>query len=434
VSSVEEMQKKFGTEKKAFFRGLLFISVPVIIAIILVVFAGIAGGIIGAIIVLVSFFLVLYFIWAPSDVFGTFPEEGYATIIVRGLGFRKAFLKIKGKGLDNNWEVIDSSVSTKKQKEYMGMVVFFWPFDRLYVYKQRWIKYTEKEKSVDKEEVLRGALLKSYVYFIGLTGAEDLNNMPIDIGMAVEMKMVNPYKALFVIQNWYRGIANFIQGEIRNEIRKYGYSDLISLKKSQNQGDSLDKIFQSHISSFYNDIKERFGIEIVNLKVVQLSPSDKEFIVASTRKTIAEFNKEATIVNADAQRYKRTAETIGPVIDMLKERTGLTEAQIQEQMRDFPKEFQEKYGDVIKNALELVKIQIAGDKYVKIETSAGGSEGSNPLLELIALSQVLMSGKQGGSKTNPQESSPSDEGKTKTKTKTRDEKLKEFLDTIGLEK
>ncbi|GMX58883.1 MAG: hypothetical protein MCSN_5370 [Candidatus Microsyncoccus archaeolyticus] len=430
MSSTEEMAKKFATEKRTFFKGLVPIIISVVVAILLAAFAGIVGGIIGIIIVPIIAFIVLYFVWAPNDVFGTFPEEGYATVIVRGLGFRKLFLKKKGFGFNNNWDVVPIEYATVRPREFLGMFLFLWPFERLYVYKQKWVKYTEKEKPVEKEEVLRGALLKTYVYFIGLSGAEDLINMPIDIGMAVEMVIVNPYKALFQMQNWYRGISNFIQGEIRNEVRKQNYSELIAKGER-----SLDYILIEKLETLVSLVKDQYGVEISKIKIVQISPADKELVKASTRMAVAEFEKKAIKVEAEAQSYKRSTETMGPIIDMLVSRTGLTLEQIQQETRNNPREFSEKYSQIIQEGIELVKTQIAGDKskYIKIDTSGNNGEGGNPLLDLIATFMAMSEKSKEptkelseGTKKESKESSRGEDKKNKSSQEKADEILKKY--------
>lgn len=423
MSSAEEMAKKFATEKRAFFKGLVPIIISVIIAILLAVFTGIVSGIIGIIIVPIVVFLVLYFVWGPNDVFGTFPEEGYATVIVRGLGFRKLFLKKKGFGFNNNWDIVPTKYATIRPREFLGMFVFLWPFERLYVYKQKWIKYTEKEKPVEKEEVLRGALLKAYVYFIGLSGAEDSINMPIDIGIAVEMLIVNPYKALFQTQNWYRGISNFIQGEIRNEVRKQNYSELIAKGER-----SLDYILIEKLKTLVSLVKDQYGVEISKIKIVQIYPANKELVYASTRQAVAEFKRKAIEVEAEAESFRRATEIMGPIMGMISQKTGLSKAQIQEEIRRNPKEFEEKYKLILEEAKDMIQRQMAIDKnqFIDIRTS-GGPGGNSMLMELVALSQLL-GGRQGSgiSLTKDIKDKDSSKGEDK-KNKSSQEKAEEIL-------
>jgi len=386
MSSDKEMEEKFATEKKTFLKGLFIIAGFAIIAIILALFVGIAGGIIGIIIILIATFIVLYFIWAPNDVFGTFPEEGFAIILVEGMGFKKLFLKFKDFGFDLNWNIVKESDKKIHQKEIKGMCFFLWPFQRRYVYRLKWTKYSEKGESISKQEVLKSVLVKSYVYFVGISSAEDHSLMPINIGLAVEMRIINPVKAIYKIQNWYGSAANFIQGGVRDEIRKRDYIEWINLSESISLGDYFEKEMKD---STIEKIREDFGVEVVKIKVVQIEPSDKRYIEASTRKKLAEFEKEAIVVEADAEKIKRTTEAIGPIIDSISEMTGQSKTEVQSQWKDDPENFEKKYEKSIIRINDLLKAQIAGDKYIKIETSAGGKEGGNPLLELIALSQII---------------------------------------------
>jgi len=419
MTSDKETKEAFKTEIKAFVKGLLIIFVSMGIAMFLASFIGIVVGIIAGIFALIIAFLVLYLVWAPNNVFANFPEEGYATIIVRGQGFRKIFLKKEGFGFDNRWNIVENDFVTKKQRDLLGMCFFLWPFERVYVYRQRWVKYTEEGESVSKEEVLKNVLVKSYVFYIGITSAEDKRNMPIDIGLAVEMRVFNPYKAMFNIEKWHRAAANFIQGEIRDQIRTRFYDDWIQEAAQK----SLGNFFQEQIREIIEEIEERFGVEILKIKVVQIQPSDKKYVEASTRKAVAEFEKQAIEVEAQARSYKRAKEAMGPIMDMLKQNTGLTEEQIQEQIRNNPNEFLEKYGTVIKQAEDMVHRQMAIEGKQFADIRVPGGSGSSVLLEAIAAIQIL------GQQMGKQASS----GSGQAKNLSREERIKRRDKSLGLD-
>ena len=418
MSSVKEMDEKFVAEKKAFLKGFVIVAISVIIAIVLAVFTGIVGGIIGIIIVPIIAFVVLYFIWAPNDVFGTFPEEGFATIIVEGMGFKKLFLKLKYFGLDEEWNIVEENNATLKQREIKGMCLFLWPFQRRHVYRQKWTKYTEQGKSVFKEEVLRSVLVKSYFYYIGVLSAEDISVMPINIGLAVEMKIVNPVKAIFKIQNWYGSSANLIQGGVRDQIRKRNYLEWINLSGSVALGD----YFETEMRPIIDKIKDDFGVQVVKIKVVQIEPSDKRYTEASTRKAVAEFEKQAIEVEARAKSYKRAMEVAGPIMQILGKNIGLTEEEIQNKIRENPNEFEQKYGVYWKAAEDMVHRQMAieGKQFADIRTSGGS--GSSTLLELIAAMQIL------GQRAGQQVSSGSSQ-----KSSSREERVKQRLKDLGFD-
>ena len=429
MSSVKEMDEKFVAEKKAFLKGFVIVAASVIIAIVLAVFTGIVGGIIGIIIVPIIAFVVLYFIWAPNDVFGTFPEEGFATIIVEGMGFKKLFLKLKYFGLDEEWNIVEENNATLKQREIRGMCLFLWPFQRRHVYRQKWTKYTEQGKSVFKEEVLRSVLVKSYFYYIGVLSAEDISVMPINIGLAVEMKIVNPVKAIFKIQNWYGSSANLIQGGVRDQIRKRNYLEWINLSGSVALGD----YFETEMRPIIDKIKDDFGVQVVKIKVVQIEPSDKRYTEASTRKAVAEFEKQAIEVEARAKSYKRSTETIGPIIDMLVAVTGLTPAQIQEGIRNDLEGFMKNYGGILQEAKNLIEIQIAADKgkYIKIDTAGKNGRNNNPALDLMATFMAMSEkSKEPAKESSEKNISKEDSTKKKSKEELREETIKKY----GLEK
>ncbi len=421
MSNVKEMSDKFVLEKKAFFRGLPLVIASVIVSIILVILLGIVGLIIGMVLVPVIFIAVLYLVWAPNDVFGTFPEEGYSLIIVRGLGFRKVLLKKEGFGLNNTWDVVPENQSTKKEKEFFGMFFFLWPLERIYVYRQKWTKYTEGEKSIEKEEVLRGALLKSYTYSISLSKAEDASRMPIDIIMAVEMMISNPYKALFSMQNWYGGVSNFIRGEIRDEIQRISYSQMIGANAIP-----LDRILEQKLMNLIGLIKDQYGVEVLKVKTVQIAPSDKELVDASTRASVAELRLKATKIDAEAEAIKRAAETAGAEMRILSQTIGISEDKLQEEIQRDPIGFEKKYKDIIANARDKVNRQMAinGHQFLDIRTP-GDPSG---LMALVALAKTLTAREPTKGKSNDPpvvNSSPQKLSK--------EEQVKKRLEDLGLD-
>jgi len=216
--------------------------------------------------------------------------------------------------------------------------------------------------------------------------AEDISVMPIDIGLAVEMKIVNPVKAIFKIQNWYGSSANLIQGGVRDQIRKRNYLGWINFSEKVALGDYFEKEMELMIDK----IRDDFGVKVVKIKVVQIEPSDKRYKEASTRKAVADFEKQAIEVEAQAQRIKRTIGTIGPIIDSIVEITGQSREEVQSEWKNDPESFEKKYERSINRSHDIVKAQTAGDKYVKIETSdTKGRQGGSALAEIVILSKAL---------------------------------------------
>jgi len=82
---------------------------------------------------------------------------------------------------------------------------------------------------------------------------EDKDKMPLNIELAAEVQVRNPYKALFGVERWYRSLLNLTEGEIRKYIGQTFYLDLVSRKETD--GKTVDQEIIDRIRTELNVLK-----------------------------------------------------------------------------------------------------------------------------------------------------------------------------------
>ncbi len=255
--------------------------------IIVVVFLGLAG------------FCLVYFWWAPNNLFFTFVPEGRAKIVVRGDAFKKVLIQWEGYRLDNDGNVVEGS---SKRKGLFGGLKFYglWPIDDIYIYDFQWTGIKE-DGSIDPhpKETIDYVLLKDDVYGLKEEKAEDKNLLPLDVTVALTIRVVNPYKALFNVQNWLETLYNRIRPYIRDFITTGTYEEFI-VSQDRMGPRIYSKLKEEEI---INEFLDRYGIEIRKIEVKDIDPGE-DYRKATLAKYLAEREKEKVVVEAEAEEKR----------------------------------------------------------------------------------------------------------------------------------
>ncbi|MFA5755307.1 MAG: SPFH domain-containing protein [Candidatus Paceibacterota bacterium] len=372
----EEKESLNSLEVKPFFTGLLVILVSFAL---LFLFIGWWAILFVALIIL----FVLYFIWAPNQVFGCFPEEGHAVIIVEGSSFHHAYIRYEGKKLIVNNVV--KGEDSKQHITFLGMYLLpLWPFRRVYKYRQRWSKLNKEGKKELREEVLWQVLLMKYVYFIEVVKVETKNKVPINLGIAIEAEIINPYKAMFIAKDWVHAMESWIEDKARDFVRTESYEDIIAK-------DDLAIKITYHCAGIVERMEKVYGVKITKIAVISVAPADERYAKATLDKIISEKRKEAVIVDAEAEAQKIGLETIGSVFSMLSQSTGESEKDIKNLLLTKPEEFNKVYGKILPEAISIMKMMVAirGGAYTEIVIPEG-SQGSmaNLMATMVAANKI----------------------------------------------
>lgn len=367
------------------------------------------------------FFMVLWFLWAPNMIIGIFIPEGYSAIVTRGQEnglFVKTMISYKGHKLDKNGRVVEEIKDDESDKPgwlkritdmKFGMQLFWWPFDRIHSYNLEWKQYNQDEKVVHRKEHLYYILLKIYAYLIEISRAEDRDKVPQDVRLVVPMQVVHPYKAVFKVQNWYRIVSNIIIGILRDFVRTKSYEELINTPR-----ESLNEQIGQKIQEKAQEIEDNYGIKIFwdRVVVVQIGPADEEYARATLQAIIAQKKAEAIKIEAGAEAYKRSTETMGLAMAMLARFVGEEEKQLSALFRKHPREFERKYGKRFGECLDLVQRAMALEKGKLVDIrSPDAKGGTSDLLSIIMASKLIDSGSGGNKSPATAEKSEGKRGK-----------------------
>lgn len=271
------------------------------------------GGIFGALII--AFFLV-YFWWAPNNLFFTFVKEGTAKIVVRGDAVKRVLIQWRGHRLaragppDQEGDVIKDADARNR---WLGGFRWYglWPLDDIYIYLFSWTNITQSgEIQKHSKEGLDFILLKDDVYWAQVGAAEDINLLPLDVGIVLRLRVANPYKALFAVQNWLETIINMVEPAVRDVLTTKSYEDWI--KMTENLGDVVfARLQEGGAGAVISQIRSRYGVEMISFGVKTIDPSPFESLGEARKATLKQYladqDKKRIVTEAAAEKARITA-------------------------------------------------------------------------------------------------------------------------------
>lgn len=302
---------------------------------------------------------------AERNVLFTKVKEGTAKAIMRWDQFHRFLIVYRDHDLDQEWNVRHDSLNGKeadfwddgkqekarrkvelrKQKQLFGGIRFwffdfrgiFWigipPIYSVYEYEFRWIGFRQQPageaKQVGEEEVRVGEpseqilgrkrrigyiLLQDDTYFLFLQGAETAVKpgqlIPVNLKVALTIRIVNPYQALFRVQDWLEVTLNLIVPVIRSYVARHEYTTIISgLKKTTKGEEKGVKVVETEeelrdesmegearkkdpiLRDIANYVEARYGARIKKVGILSIEPP-KEIAEAGTRQWVADREKE----------------------------------------------------------------------------------------------------------------------------------------------
>lgn len=252
--------------------------------------------------VVVLALLNVYFVFVPRGWFFTIVPEGCCKAVMKMGKFQRLIIQWKGFKFDQEWNVVPG-------EEHHPLGGLRWigipPFYGVYNYYFSWTGVDVDGSLVPhKKELLDYVLLMEDVYWCKISAAEDANLLPLDVELLVTMRVVNPYRAMFKVQNWSEMVMNRLKPLFREYVASVSFKDLL-LKKEEKKQEIFRHLRESGIlEEFEKDygikIKEG-GIEIKNVDPTQVEgmPSLRE---VTLRKYIAEQDRERIKVEALAEK------------------------------------------------------------------------------------------------------------------------------------
>jgi len=254
--------------KKVMIWIVSLILVAVVISVVRLL-PPLAAWIVGIAGIIGSLFWLIYFVLAPNDIFFTFIQEGTARIILKAGEFHKVLIQWEGKTLDGEGNVIPG-----RERHLFGGLRYcgLWPLYAIYKYKFQWTGVKDNgEFDPHPPEELDYILLMDDVYGFEVPSGEDKDLVPLDVGLTLTVRVVNPYKALFAIQNWYETMVNRIRPYVRDFLTTGTYEKLIK------DTTRIDRGIWSRLTSegILDEFKDNYGVEIKKIEVKDINPREE---------------------------------------------------------------------------------------------------------------------------------------------------------------
>ncbi len=268
-------------------------------------------GILAIALTLISFFLLAFFVLAPENRFFTFVSEGTAKAVVRSEKFHRILFQWEDHTIDEEGNIVEVSEQNPPLSNWQmlrmgrlfgGFYFYgFHPVDDIYIYDFEWWGL-KPDGTVEyhPRETLDYILLKEEVYFTKVEKAEDYDRLPLDVSLIMRIRVVNPYKALFRIDNWLEAVINRIKPAVRDRITRERFDQLI--RKQEAIGREIYENIREIIEGFQRD----YGVLVLAVEVINIDPPPeqreatlKEFLAKQERKRI---EIEAT---AESNRIKK---------------------------------------------------------------------------------------------------------------------------------
>lgn len=263
---------------------------------------------------------------ANYDLFFTFVEEGQAKIVVKGESYSKTIISLIGHDIDERGNIIEAP--QQEEEWWTKQFGVYWigvpPFSKIFNYPLRWTSYKPRGENgakapVVKEEILSSIYIKDKVYYGRVEDVETNEGVPLNIEILATLKVVNPYKATFLINNWVEAIIDRIAQQVRVYVGTKAYMDLVSGETSvQTMG----------LSGFLKDAlaiiaEDNYGVEFVSCDILTLNPPP-EYRNTTTRLYTAQREADAKVAESVA---KATAiKNVGNAEASVIEAKGLAEA------------------------------------------------------------------------------------------------------------
>lgn len=276
---------------------------------------------------------------AARNILWTTVEEGRAKAVQRFGKFHHFLMSYKGHAFDNDWNVVEENKGRGRSwwdyLSFSGLRFIGIPLvDTIYKYEFRWTtlkenvedgKYTripDYKKQPDTDYIL----VQDDYYYTEIKTAETKDLIPVNALMLMPTRILNPYKALFRVEEWLEATQELVTTAVRNWIKGKEYAEVVGKEevfdptKPTTEGVKDDPILGDTKVGAY--ILERYGVRVKRIQFLNVDPSSPEYREASTKKYVAERNAEAfvaeakgkaeaTIIAADAEKTRIEKEAEG---------------------------------------------------------------------------------------------------------------------------
>jgi hypothetical protein len=406
----------------------------------------------GIIFLAIAAFLSIYFILAPNNCFFTFVYEGTGRFISKGGKVVKVIIQWEGHTLDENGYVVpentwiqdgeavkvtlDSTAKKLKIEKKDGKMQEFkdietimedkkrrllarktdgsteliaevrkykepwhpfgglryigpWPIYDIYFYDFAWTGI-DQAGNIDPhpKESLGFFILTDDNYLNSAMALETKppENLPVDLLQPVTIRIANPRKAIFAAERWLEIVLQNITSIDKDFVRMHTWEELIAEKDIGGQILEMARERMIIEELFY-----RYGIDVrkiltKDLRVTTQPTTDLQR--ATLERFKAEQEAKAIAIRADAEKKKRTTETMGTIIQMMAEATGEKPEEIQKKIKDSPR----LRSQLQKFTRDLITRQVSIQGKSLIDIRVEGAKGiEKAILDIISVYKRLSS-------------------------------------------
>lgn len=245
-------------------------------------------------------FALIFFVLTPANLWFTFVDEGTVKFVVRAGKFHKILLQFEGKTFayyrkhPERWTIIEG----QEHHPFGGLRFYgFWPLDDIQVYHFRWSSLRPNGEVVEHSEWLDYMMVMDDLYFMKIKGAEDINQLQLDVELILTIAIKNPYLAKYKIQNWLEAVIDRIKPYVTEYITKRSFEEWIKRKGI------LGKEITIALNPIIQELLTEYGVEIKKIEVVSIDPP-KEYYETIIKPYLAEKEKEAQIIAAQAEKAR----------------------------------------------------------------------------------------------------------------------------------
>lgn len=256
------------------------------------------------------------YLLARLDLFFTFVREGEAKIVVRGERYQRTIFSLKGHRISSDG-TIESTSNEPRKKIWERLFGVYWvgipPFQTIHRYFLRWTSY--KPKGVDgkkapevNEETLSSVFIKAKVYYGLILDVETNEGVPLKIEFLTMLQVVNPYRAIFLVNSWVETVIDRISQQARVYVGQRSYADLLTKETSDPKEGFSGFLFDDTtkgVTPLASIIRQSYGVQVISCDLLSLDPPES-YRKATTAAYEAERTKEATIKAAEAEAQSIT--------------------------------------------------------------------------------------------------------------------------------
>lgn len=348
-------------------------------------------------------FFVPYWL-AEKNLFWTIVEETQSKQVMYMGKFDKSLLVKKGYTFDDEWKVVSLPPGSPEGKKsglyWVGIPPFFKVYERTMKFVKALSDGTYEKRADPKTDFLLTAT--SYQYALLFSNAEDKDKLPLSGQMTMTAMIINPYKALFLVRDWFEALESRVLPRVREYISRYTYDELIN-----SPGVDLDAhVFEmlglpkpNGDPSILHILEEEYGIKLLALETVNIDPP-KEYREATLRQFNATQNAKAEAEEAGGaldRMVNRRLEGIAIRMGFVDSYGNINHTQLRNHLIANPGILEKTEAD----QLDLLRRKRAGSGLRDVRVAnADGSKLDPATATLMALMEVWKNGGGNSTETN----------------------------------